>query len=716
MVPRRALLSVLLVLGSALTAAPDKPDPAKTPVFSSEVSLVSIPVFVTDKSGKAMPGLSVEDFQLFEDGRPVKVVSFQYIDTTEEEQQELIRQAPAARRRFLFLFDLSFTDPGGLHRAQAAARTFLRTKLAESDLAAVLTFDTNRGIRMVANFTEDRALLSHAVETLGVPSLAKINDPLNLNFAVTDIQGGGRSTGGGGTNESVQALTDSFLKALAQRLRAADEGLYQQQVLGLIGSFEELGRALRHVEGRKQLVYFSAGFNSQALVGMQGNDARSASDAVTQGRLWEVDSNARYGDARLRTIFSEMTRVIASADTVVHAVDVTGLGTDDSLTKTQVANDLGRTIQGRDSLNFVSAETGGRFFRDTNDLGIVLGEIRDMTSRFYILGYQPDTLKGPGQFHKLKVKVARKGANLSHRAGYFERVPVAQQTALQRKFEAAQLVMTGAGQNELKFSSLCLPFPESGDRQTLAVVIQVPKGELVWKAGQATSLEVYGYAVAQDGSVTDSIAQLAHVDPGRADADGSTRGLSFYGTFKVPPGKYTIKLMVQDGQSGVAGAQFIDVTVPPHDPRVGFLLPPVVMDDEASWLGLDMDQRREDRPSNPFNVAGKPFLPRATFQITGGNKERLVLIAWEPGRALDPANAIEIQSSLVDAKGQPAPAGFLRIANVNREAGGRRTYVLDYTPDRVAAGDYTLRIGVGESGEARLESYALLRFRDQGRP
>ena len=303
--------------------------------------------------------------------------------------------------------------------------------------------------------------------------------------------------------------------------------------------------------------------------------------------------------------------------------------------------------------------------------------------------------------------MARKGANLSHRAGYFERVAVAQQTALQRKFEAAQLVMTGAGQNDLKFSALCLPFPEEGPRQTLAVVIQVPKEELAWKPGQPTSLEVYGYAVAEDGSVADSLAQLAHVDPARADASGSTRGLSFYGTFKVLPGRYTIKLMVQAGESGESGrAQFIDVTVPPHDPRVGFLLPPVVMDDETSWLGLDMDQRRADRVTSPFNVAGKPFLPRATFQMSGGNKERLVLIAWEPGRALDPANGIEIQSSLVDAKGQSVPAGLLRIANVNREAGGRRTYVLDYTPDKVAAGDYTLRIGVGESGEARLESYA----------
>jgi len=711
---RTAFLPALLLLGPAPLPGSDQTAASKAPTFSSEVSLVSIPVFVTDRSGKAAPGLSISDFELFEDGKRVPIVSFQYIDTTAEEQQELIREAPAARRRFLFLFDLSFTDPGGLHRAQAAARTFLRTRLAESDLAAVMTFDTNRGMRMVANFTEDRGLLGHAVETLGVPNLARIQDPLNLSFSAVDIQAGGR--GNSTSNEQASGLADSFLQALALRLRAADEGLYQQQVLGLIGSFDELGKALRGVEGRKQLVYFSAGFNQQALVGMQGADARTASESLAQGRLWEVDSNARFGDARLRTVFAEMTRVLANADTVVHAVDVTGLGGDHLLTETTVSADLQRKVFGRESLNFVSSETGGRFFRDSNDLGQVLGEIQDMTSRFYILGYQPESLKGPGKFHKLKVKVARRGSNLSHRAGYFERVPAAQQTTLQRKFESAQLVMTGAGTNDLKFSSVCLPFPEKGDRQTLGLVIQVPKEELHWAGGEALSLEVYGYAVAEDGSVADHIAQLARVDPAVADADETMRGLSFYGSLRVPPGRYTIKLMVQENGSGESGAQFLDLNVPPHDARVGFLLPPVVMDDSGRWLGLDLDQKKQDRGPSPFHVAGRPFLPRADFKVEGGGREKLVLIAWEPGRGQDPASGIEIQSSLLDARGQPMPAGVMRIANVNRETGGRRTYVLDYTPDKVADGDYTLRIGVGESGEARLESYALLRFREAARP
>ena len=41
---------------------------------------------------------------------------------------------------------------------------------------------------------------------------------------------------------------------------------------------------------------------------------------------------------------------------------------------------------------------------------------------------------------------------------------------------------------------------------------------------------------------------------------------------------------------------------------------------------------------------------------------------------------------------------------------GRRTFVFSYLPEDVGNGDYTLKIGLGESG-GFAQSYALLRFR-----
>jgi hypothetical protein len=200
-----------------------------------------------------------------------------------------------------------------------------------------------------------------------------------------------------------------------------------------------------------------------------------------------------------------------------------------------------------------------------------------------------------------------------------------------------------------------------------------------------------------------------------ADPDGLTRGLSLYGTFSVPPGRYAIKLMVEAPDEKRVGVQFLDVTVPAYDPDAGFLLPPVVMDDPALWLGLDLGSGGAGRSDFPFVVGGEPFLPRATFRVESGVPEKLALIAYEPERPGDPAAGVEIRSSLTDALGQPAPVGFLRIKQVDHGADGRRTYVLGYTPKELAAGDYTLRIGIGEAG-LQLESYGLLRMGGAARP
>jgi VWFA-related protein len=702
-----ALVTVVCVVTTTSSAGPAKSVP---PVFGTELTLVLLPVFVADGAGRAVRGLSADDFELSVDGTPAEVVSFRYIDTTSSEEQEAIRQASAARRRFLLLFDKSFTEIGGLNRAQRAAARFVRTGLAPSDLAAVATFDVDNGVRVVANFTEDRALLAHAVATLGASNLTRISDPLGLaaDLSLTDLALPG-------IQDSAQVISEptltGVLAVLARRMRAAEEEQYRRHIQTLIGGLEELAKALRSVDGRKQIVYFSAGFDSRLLIGQTGSEQRSAAESIALGRLWEVDGTTRYGDSRLRDLLSAMTRSVSNADAVIHAVDVTGLGIDRSLSRTTVTVDSQRDTGGREALNFLAAETGGRFFKDATDLAPVLAEMLETTSRYYVLGFQPLGSKGGGAFHKIKVKVARRGVKLSHRAGYYERTPVPLQTALQRRFEAAQLVMTGAGTNELPFATLCLPFPAPGERQTLGVVIQVPKESLRWTAGQPTSLEVYGYAVAEDGTVHDHLAQLARLDPARVDPEGSARGLSFFGTLAVSPGKYTVRLMLQERESGKSGVQFIDVTVPPYDPRLGVLLPPVLMDDAGRWVGLEMSRRNGSAsPAFPFQVGDKRFLPRASFETRPGASEKLVLLAYEPSLPADPAAPLQIRSSLRDRDGRLVPAGFIRIEKVHRGEPGRRTYVLDYVPDPLAAGDYTLRIGIGEAG-SQLEAYSLLRVR-----
>jgi hypothetical protein len=221
-------------------------------------------------------------------------------------------------------------------------------------------------------------------------------------------------------------------------------------------------------------------------------------------------------------------------------------------------------------------------------------------------------------------------------------------------------------------------------------------------------VEVYGYGVAEDGTVMDHFAQLVRVDPSQADPDGTVRGLSLMGTLTVRPGRYTIRLMVNERESGAAGVQFLEVNVPPPDPSRGVLLPPLMVDESGRWLTMTM-RSAGDGTRSPFLLDGAPFVPRASFTARPGEQQKVVLIAYEPALAGDPAADVQIRSSMTDAQGRPVPPGLLRVQKVDRDGNGRRTYVLGYTPEVSEPGDYTLRVGLGE-GRSRLESYSRLRL------
>ena len=150
---------------------------------------------------------------------------------------------------------------------------------------------------------------------------------------------------------------------MVRRMRSAEEQAYLDNVEMLLGSLRTLARALQGVEGRKQVLYFSAGFDARLLVGERGSEQRTSADSVVAGRLWEVDAFSRFGDSNLRQFLGEVTRALAAADTVVHSIDVTGLGSDRSLVQTSARQDTVRDTTNRESLGFLGAETDGRLFQ-----------------------------------------------------------------------------------------------------------------------------------------------------------------------------------------------------------------------------------------------------------------------------------------------------------------------------------------------------------------
>jgi VWFA-related protein len=152
-----------------------------------QVTVVEVPVTVVDRDGKAVPGLTAESFELYDEGKRVPIEYFDVLDlTSTAKTADAPAEAlpPAATRHFLLLFDLANSSPGTIGRAREAATAFVTRDLGPRDLAAIATFTAEAGARMVTNFTRDKRLLSNAIETLGHPNYFRVADPLMISANV----------------------------------------------------------------------------------------------------------------------------------------------------------------------------------------------------------------------------------------------------------------------------------------------------------------------------------------------------------------------------------------------------------------------------------------------------------------------------------------------------------------------------------------------------
>ena len=139
------------------------------------VSHVEVPVTVVDGNGNPVRGLKAENFELSDDRGRREIASFDVIDFAAQAAAGSV--APAARRNFLLLFDLSNATPNKLERAQNAARELVKRDTTPNDLFAVGTIDADHGFRLVTAFTTDHALVADAIAN---PKAFMVKDPLGL--------------------------------------------------------------------------------------------------------------------------------------------------------------------------------------------------------------------------------------------------------------------------------------------------------------------------------------------------------------------------------------------------------------------------------------------------------------------------------------------------------------------------------------------------------
>ena len=377
---------------------------------TTKVTVVEIPVQVTDPDGNPVRGLTKDDFELVDEGRKRAIAYFDVVDfggaapaSSRSAGDRPEAGAATPRRQFFLILDGGLTSVQHVARAQKLAESFIDERLATNDQVAVAVYRNNSGVVWLTPLTGDRALLlagvrelkpQHRYDGLGVEALAGSVADDTLDPAMASMM----------SSEAREAILGG---EITQELRRDSRRYFiRLQIADLARLADDLGRHFQ----RPQVVFFSSGFDADL---MQGEVPRRSFNSnireISAGRTsaFQDGSGPPRVDAQLQRDMELLFEHYRRADVVLHTVDVKGLTPDG----------VGGTTE---SLTRLANDTGGVAVFRTNDFDRGMETIVKRSEVTYVLAFHL-TGAADGKFHRVKVRLknAARGAEVHHRAGYY---------------------------------------------------------------------------------------------------------------------------------------------------------------------------------------------------------------------------------------------------------------------------------------------------------
>jgi len=566
--------------------------------YEVSVVLKLIHVYVTDKKGNPVEGLTRDDFKLTDNGKPVLLTEFER-HTLKPAPAEAKPAAPAAEpapataekagppagetnRKFLLFFDFAYNNARGIVKAKKAALSFLDEQVRPEDEVGILSYSSIKGLAVHEYLTTDHAKIRDVLDGIDGKAVAGRANELEDQYFRLIQEGAAARLGDGGTSPAQANLPILEAKALRQESKR----LAQTFILKLT----TLARALRLIPGQKQFIMFSTGIPSSLVYGYQAGNpqsgsARTAFDAGDRILRTQNEEMYRQFGASGCTFYTFDTRETAKTGSLFAYDEQTFATGNRNLFSAQgVFSDTtdifkDERLTGGASLKRLSDTTGGRYFSNINMSEKNLARVQALTGTYYVLGYSIGR-QWDGSFHEIKVEVSRPGCEVRAQAGYFNPKPYAQYTDLEKELHLFDLALNerSAFRMPVNFGLTALT-RRGGGASGLTMVARIP-GDVT---GRFTGSRVEFVGVLFDAQ--DNVLAVRRLEADLGPHRGQT--VIFATGVSADPGDYRCRLVARDMDSGMSAVASARATIG-RLPAAGLTLStPLLLREETGCLFLE---------------------------------------------------------------------------------------------------------------------------------
>ncbi len=561
-------------------------------------------------------------------------------------------------------FDLTSMQSEDLERSVDAAQAFLRTKMQPADLVALVSLGDTLNVDQ--DFTADKSAL---INEVGV-------------YNGTEGQGFAQ-----GANANTNQVEDTTAYT-------PDEGEYNDLNTDReLFALRAISKSLERINEKKSLLYFSGGISRDGIE----NEAslRSAINSAVRADL---------------SIYSVDTRGLQAIGPLGDA-STGSLRGSGGYNGAALTNNMNQNFATQEVMGTLSTDTGGTAFFDSNDFAPAFAKVQADTSAYYEIGFHSTNPARDGKYRKLTVKINRPGAKLEYRPGYYAPADFQHSGKEDREQELQDQLASDLPATDMAVYMDAMYFRLDENRFFMPVSLVIPGSQVPFVKGgdkDKATLDVIG-AVIDDakrpvGRVRDTVK--LNLDPA---LQARQKNIQYTTSFNLPPGKYQLKFVVRENQTGRMGSFIADVTLP------DMKKPPLKMS-SIVLASMREPSKKPSKEIDPLVRNGQAYVPNISHVFRQDQHLYLLYEIYDPAHQKPADNkpkntkaGIDLLSSLELIQGSTKvyETPIVQAKSINVEGRDAVSIELDVPLSGLKPGSYVCQLNVVDDAAG---SFAFPRF------
>ena len=490
------------------------------------------------KTGEVVRGLTQSDFTILESGKAqhIETFDFESVDRATPLNEATVSGLAAGatgngskavvvakpeelrnHRLIVMFFDLTSMQPEDLDRSVLAAQEFLKNKMQPADLVALVSLGDT--LKVDQDFTADKKAL--------------INEVAVYN----GTEGQGFAAGATANSNQVEDTTGYTPDESEYNDLNTDRELF---------ALRAVANSLEKITEKKSLLYFSGGIQRDGIENQAS--LRSAINAAVRANL---------------AIYSVDTRGLQSIGPLGDASTGSLRGTG-GFSGGALLNNMNSNFATQEVMATLSSDTGGKAFFDSNDFAPAFAQVERDTSAYYAIGFRSTNLVRDGKYRKLTIKVNRPGVKLEYRPGYYAPADFKHSGHEDRERDLEEQLASDLPATDMAVYMDAMYFRLDENRFYVPVSLIVPGSQIPFVKGgdkDKATLDIIG-------SVIDEVKRpIGHArETVKLNLDPSLqarqKNIQYTTSFDLPPGKYQMKFVVRENQTGRMGSFVAEINLP----------------------------------------------------------------------------------------------------------------------------------------------------------